>query len=116
MSKTVENTNLKKSNLKEFFKNFLSIFADEKKSDEDLETLIYDSDEITAKTARILAKSESDIASGKFENIKITTTGKGKGTPNVGNSKKQDEQKDQDLESLIESKYEQIKDDDDLSL
>ena len=67
MNKTVENANLKESNLKEFFKNFLSIFADEKKSEEDLETLTYDSNEFTAKTARELERSLKNIESNNFD-------------------------------------------------
>lgn len=81
MSKTVERTNSIKDSLKndfkdlgEFFKNFSSIFGDEKFKDGDLETLIYDANEETAKKARILAKSQSDIASGKFENIKTNSS------------------------------------------
>ena len=75
MRKTVENTNLKRVSVKdffkdskEFFKNFSSIFAVEKNDDNNLETLTYNSNETTAKTARELERSLNYIESDKFEN------------------------------------------------
>ncbi|MBP3256258.1 MAG: hypothetical protein J6M60_07245 [Clostridia bacterium] len=111
MSKTVERTNSIKDSLKndfkdlgEFLKNFSSIFGDEKFEDKDLETLIYEANEYTAKTAIELAKSQKDIASGEFENIKTNSSNvHNQRSLNTNQKENTLKEKEQNLDSLINS-------------